>query len=224
MAPRPFEVRQPQPNDVKGSDFTVAGFRTGFEATVLWQLLDKDGQSEAQGNIQGTGFMGVIRDFGHQGSVGGYTARAAQMTLQVFGDGPFGIHPPGTDLDLVPVTLSTALEGFRLYEVVAGDTLTKVAREHGPNPTVEDVFSANRDRINNPDLIFSRSDLPYPRGSPKVGVLWRRPAEAPTSYRRPRLAGMKMAVVAAGGWMPTQKSASPQTPELQNSAKEWSQK
>ena len=162
MAPRLVEVRRPQPNDVIVSDFTVAGFRTGFEATVLWQLVDRNGQSVAQGNIQGAGSMGVIRDFGHQVSVGGYTARAAQMTLQVFGDDPSGVRPPGTDINLVALTLYTAFESFRLYEVEASDTLTKIAREQGQR------------------------------------------------YRRPRLAGMEMAVVAAGRWMPTQKSASPQ--------------
>ena len=36
MAPRLIEVRQPKQNDVIGSDFTIAGFGTGFEATVLW--------------------------------------------------------------------------------------------------------------------------------------------------------------------------------------------
>ncbi|WP_208786577.1 LysM peptidoglycan-binding domain-containing protein [[Micrococcus luteus] ATCC 49442] len=154
MAPRLIEVRQPKPNDVIGSAFTVAGFGTGFEATVLWQLLDKNGQSVARGNIQGAGSMGVILDFGHQVSVGGYTARAAHMTLQVFGEDASGIHPPGTDLNLVPVTLFTALDGFKLYEVQPGDTLTRIAREQGQNTTVEDVFQANRDRINNPDLIF----------------------------------------------------------------------
>lgn len=154
MAPRLIQVRQPKPNDVIGSDFTVAGFGSGFEATVLWQLLDMNGQSVAQGNIQGAGSMGVIRDFGHQVSLGGYTARAAHMTLQVFGDDPSGIHPPGPDLNLVSVTLFTTLEGFRLYEVVAGDTLTKIAREQGQNTTVDDVFQANRDSITNPDLIY----------------------------------------------------------------------
>lgn len=154
MAPRLIEVRQPTTNDVIGSNFTIAGFGTGFEATVLWQLLDMNGQSVARGNIQGAGSMGVIRDFGHQVSVGGYTARAAHMTLQVFGDDPSGIHPPGPDLNLVPVTLFTALEGWRLYEVRAGDTLTGIAREQGQNTTVDDVFQANRDRINNPNLIF----------------------------------------------------------------------
>ncbi|MCU1433315.1 MAG: LysM peptidoglycan-binding protein [Pseudarthrobacter sp.] len=162
MAPRLIDVRQPKPNDVIGRDFTVAGFGTGFEATVLWQLLDIEGQSVARGNIQGAGSMGVIRDFGHQVSVGGYTARAAHMTLQVFGEDASGIHPPGTDLNLVPVTLFTALEGFKLYEVQPGDTLTRITREQGQNTTVEDVFQANRDRINNPDLIFPGQILRIP--------------------------------------------------------------
>jgi nucleoid-associated protein YgaU len=147
-------MRQPKPNDVIGMDFTIAGFGTGFEATVLWQLLDMNGQSVAHGNIQGAGSMGVIRDFGHQVSVGGYTARGTPMTLQVFGEDASGIHPPGTDLNLLPVTLFTALEGFKLYEVQAGDNLTKIAREQGQNTTVEDIVQANRDRINNPNLIF----------------------------------------------------------------------
>jgi nucleoid-associated protein YgaU len=162
MAPRLIEVRQPKPNDVIGRDFTVAGFGTGFEAVVLWQLLDMDGQNVAQGNIQGAGSMGVIRDFGQGVSVGGYTARAAHMTLQVFGDDASGIHPPGTDLNIVPVTLFTDLDGFKLYEVKPGDNLTKIALEQGQNTTVEDVFQANRDRISNPNLIFPGQILRIP--------------------------------------------------------------
>jgi nucleoid-associated protein YgaU len=154
MAPRLIEVRQPKPNDVIARDFTIAGFGTGFEATVLWRMLDTGGQTVAAGNIQGAGGMGVIHDFGHQVSFGGYSARAAHLTLQVFGEDASGIHPPGTDLNVVPVTVFTTLEGFKLYEVIGGDTLTKIARERGQNTTVDDIFQANRDRISNPDLIF----------------------------------------------------------------------
>ena len=74
--------------------------------------------------------------------------------LQVFGDDPSGMHPPGTDLNVVPVTVFTALEGFRLHEVASGDNLTKIAREQGQNTTADDIFQANRDRISNPNLIF----------------------------------------------------------------------
>ena len=154
MAPRLIEVRQPKPNDLIGREFTIAGYGTGFETSVLWRLLDTAGQTVAAGNIQGAGGMGIIRDFGHQVSLGGYVARAAHLTLQVFGEDASGIHPPGPDLNVVPVTVFTALEGFRLYEVMSGDSLAKIAREQGQNTMTDDAFQANRDRISNPDLIF----------------------------------------------------------------------
>jgi hypothetical protein len=83
------------------------------------------------------------------------------MTLQVFGADASGIHSPGTHLNLVPVTLFSALEGFKLYELQASDNLTTIARQQGQNTTAEDVFQTNRDRINNPNLIF-RADVPCP--------------------------------------------------------------
>ncbi|MCU1515886.1 MAG: LysM peptidoglycan-binding protein [Pseudarthrobacter sp.] len=162
MAPRLIEVRQPKANDVVGRDFTIAGFGTGFEATVLWRVLGTNGQPVAGGNIQGAGSMGIIRDFGNQVSLGGFTARGAHLTLQVFGDDASGIHPPGTDLNVVPVTVFTGLDGFRLHEVASGDNLSKIAREQGQNTTADDIFQANRDRINNPDLILPGQVLRVP--------------------------------------------------------------
>ena len=106
--------------------------------------------------------MGVVRDFGHKVSAGDYTARAAAMTLQVFGEDASAIHPRGDRSNLGPVTLFTALEGFKLYEVVAGDNMTQIAREQGQNTTVEDILQANRDRINNANLIFPGQILRIP--------------------------------------------------------------
>ena len=39
---RLIEVRQPREHDVIGRRFTIAGFGTGFEATVLWRVTDPD--------------------------------------------------------------------------------------------------------------------------------------------------------------------------------------
>jgi len=60
---RLIEVRQPREHDLIGRTFTVAGFGTGFEATVLWRLLALDGDTLGEGNIQGAGSMGVLDDF-----------------------------------------------------------------------------------------------------------------------------------------------------------------
>ncbi|MDJ0355279.1 Gmad2 immunoglobulin-like domain-containing protein [Paenarthrobacter sp. PH39-S1] len=154
MAPRLIEVRQPRQNDLIGQEFVIAGFGTGFEAVVLWRVLDDNGQPLGNGNIQGAGSMGVIHDFGNTVALGNTPARGTHVTLLVFGDDPSGIHPPGPDLNIIPVTLFTSLQGFKLYEVKSGDNLTKIAQQEGQNTTADDIFEANRDRITNPDLIF----------------------------------------------------------------------
>ena len=154
VAPRLIEVRQPRQNDLIGKKFVIAGYGTGFEATVHWRVLDNNGHPLGNGNIQGAGSMGVIRDFGNTVTLGNAPARGTHATRQVFGDDPSGIHPPGPDLSIVHVTLFTSLDGFRLYEVKSGDNLTKIAQQQGQNTTATDIFEANRDRINNPNLIF----------------------------------------------------------------------
>ena len=162
MSPRRIDVRQPQQNDLIGKNFVLAGYGTGFEATVHWRVLANSGQTLGSGNIQGAGSMGVIRDFGNTVSLGNTLARGMHVSVQVFGDDPSGIHPPGTDLNIIHATLFTSLEGFKLYEVKSGDNLTKIAREEGQNTTANDIFEANRDRISNANLIFVGQVLRIP--------------------------------------------------------------
>ncbi|MBG0737942.1 LysM peptidoglycan-binding domain-containing protein [Paeniglutamicibacter antarcticus] len=162
MAPRLIEVRQPRQDDLVGNEFVIAGFGTGFEAVVLWRVLDGDGQPIGEGNIQGAGSMGVIRDFGNTVVLENTPARGEHVTLQVFGDDPSGIRPPGPDLNIVRVTLFTSLQGFKLYEVKSGDNLTKIAQQEGQNTTANDIFEANRDRITNPNVIFAGQVLRIP--------------------------------------------------------------
>lgn len=160
---RLIEVRQPQPSDLIGRRFTVAGFGTGFEATVLWRVLGEDGTPLAEGLVQGAGSMGVIQDFGHDVLLpGSVSARGDHVVLQVFGDDASGENPPGTDLNEVPVTLFTGLQGWRLHEVVRGDTLSEIARDVGENIRFQDVFEANRDVLTDPDEIFPGQVLRVP--------------------------------------------------------------
>jgi hypothetical protein len=160
---RLIEVRQPQPSDLIGRRFTVAGFGTGFEATVLWRVLGEDGTPLAEGLVQGAGSMGVLQDFGHDVLLpGSVSARGDHVVLQVFGDDASGQNPPGTDLNEVPVTLFTGLQGWRLHEVVRGDTLSEIARDVGENIRFQDVFEANRDLLTDPDEIFPGQVLRVP--------------------------------------------------------------
>lgn len=162
MAPRLIEVRQPKMNDVVGHTFTIAGYGSGFEAVVVWDVLDANGHSVGSGHVQGVGSMGVIRAFGHQVSVNPAGARGAHVVLQVFGSDPSGQHPPGPDLNQVRVTLFDQLDGWKLYEVKGGDNLTKIAQQQGQNTTATDVFEANRDTIMNPSLVFPGQVLRIP--------------------------------------------------------------
>jgi hypothetical protein len=160
---RLIEVRQPRQNDLIAGTFTLAGFGTGFEATVRWRVLEQDDDVLGEGRVEGVGSNGVIDDFGSDVSLpSSVSARGAHVLLQVFGDDPSGQNPPGPDLNQVPVTLFTELRGWRLYEVVRGDTLARIARDQGQDTRVGDVFEANRDTVTDPDRIFPGQVLRVP--------------------------------------------------------------
>ena len=160
---RLIEVRQPREHDVIGRRFTIAGFGTGFEATVLWRVLDDDGTPLAEGLVSGVGSMGVIEDFGHDVQLpSSVSARGAHVVLQVFGEDASGENPPGTDLNEVRVTLFTGLRGWRLHEVIRGDTLSEIARDVGENTRFQDIFQANRDILTDPDEIVPGQVLRVP--------------------------------------------------------------
>lgn len=162
MAVRLIEVRQPVANDVIGRRFAVAGFGTGFEGVVLWRLVARGGNVLGEGRITGLRGAPVIDDFAQEVSLTGARHRGEHVVLQVFGDDASGIHPPGTDLNEVPVTLFTELQGWRLYEVRSGDNLTRIARAQGAGTTANDIAAANPDLITDPDLIFPGQVLRVP--------------------------------------------------------------
>jgi hypothetical protein len=55
---RLIEVRQPQQQDAIGRTFTIAGSGTGFEATVLWRLIESDGDVLGEDGSTGLGRWG----------------------------------------------------------------------------------------------------------------------------------------------------------------------
>jgi nucleoid-associated protein YgaU len=61
---------------------------------------------------------------------------------------------------------SSQAGGFnRTYTVVAGDSLSKIAkREYGDAAKWHRIFEANRDKIQNPDLIHPGQVLNLPQG------------------------------------------------------------
>lgn len=90
------EVRQPRQHDLIGGTFSIAGFDTGFEATVSWRVLEqdadvlaqgRDGDVLAEGRVEGVGSMRVVDDLGHEVSLPpSVSARGAHAS---------GQNPPG---------------------------------------------------------------------------------------------------------------------------------
>jgi hypothetical protein len=89
---RSIEVRHPRENDVVGRRFTVAGFGTGFEGTVLWRVLDDDAAPLAEGPVEDVGSNGVIDHFGHDARLPGSASARGGARRQ-----PGPAHRPGRE-------------------------------------------------------------------------------------------------------------------------------
>jgi nucleoid-associated protein YgaU len=128
-----------------GVTLTLAAIGTAFEASYGWRLLN--GQTVlAEGFFQ-AGSMGLMQSFVYETTLS--FSHMGPATFQLFGDDPSGQHPPGLDLKEVPVILIPGMIGYQIYQVVAGDTLTKIAKETGS--TVNSIVAANQ--LPDPNLI-----------------------------------------------------------------------
>ena len=90
---------------------------------------------------------------------------------KLFGDGGKGAKEKADFSDVRSGSSSTApaSQGSgsrqRTYTVVAGDSLSKIAkREYGDASKWPRIFEANRDKIQNPDLIHPGQVLNLPQG------------------------------------------------------------
>ena len=62
-----------------------------------------------------------------------------------------------------PATTPTTSDVERTYTVVAGDTLSKIAkREYGDASKWQRIYEANKDTIKNPDLIYPGQTFKIP--------------------------------------------------------------
>jgi nucleoid-associated protein YgaU len=67
------------------------------------------------------------------------------------------------DIQVVPQAQPVGTSGARTYTVKAGDTLTKIAKEHlGDAHAYMKIFDANRDQLSDPDKIKPGQVLKLP--------------------------------------------------------------
>ena len=140
-----IQLRHPLPGDLVGLKITIAAIGTAFEASYGWRLINGP-TVLAEGFFQASS-MGLMEAFVHEASVS--FSHLGPATFQLFGDDPSGEHPPGLDLTELSVILIPGMVGYQIHQVVAGETLTSIAREAGS--TVDSIVAANQ--LPNPDLI-----------------------------------------------------------------------
>ncbi|WP_065286949.1 LysM peptidoglycan-binding domain-containing protein [Mycolicibacter kumamotonensis] len=151
-------VRSPQPFDIVGDSFVLCGLGGAFEGVVgTATLTDRNGTiltTVAPMFVPNTGFGYTLFDF----PVSYPVPATTEGMLIVHSDNPSGL--PENDFTVsVPLTFGRPLLGgpfhsFSLHRVVSGDTLFKIAQDrYGDGDLWQRLFIANRDRIDNPDLI-----------------------------------------------------------------------
>jgi hypothetical protein len=164
-------VRSPRPFDVVGDGFSLCGLGQANEG-VIGRAVLKDGLGTVVADVSpmfvpGSGFLMTLFDF----PVTITTPATPEGVLAVDADNPSGL--PQNDFRVtVPVTFGRILlggpyEGFQAHRVVAGDTLSGIARSvYGDADAWQRLFIANRDTVSNPDLIRIGQVLRVPFGGP----------------------------------------------------------
>ena len=165
MAPPLISVRHPRPHDIVDDPVEVAGVGTGFEGTLQARVRDHAGDELAQRHFQagGTGIWGNFQvriDLPDR-------PPTARGTLEVFEEAQDG---SGRELNkvVVPIVFGPALvdpyNGFAQYTVESGDTLSSIAEQFlGDADRWRAIFQANRDQIEDPDVIFPGQVLRIPQ-------------------------------------------------------------
>jgi nucleoid-associated protein YgaU len=143
----------------------VCGVATGFEGVISARVRAGNGQELKRRSIQvgGTGIWGNFQvGIDLPGS-----PPTPRGTLEVFEESQDG---SGSELNkvTVPIVFGTNLingyHGFTQYTVEIGDTLSKIAQEfYGDPDRFRIIFQANRDQIDDPDVIFPGQVLRIPQ-------------------------------------------------------------
>ena len=145
-------VRQPARNDLVASELTVAGIGAGFEGTIVIRVRNRAGRVLAETSAQSAGGGFGIGEFRARVTVDDPPRPGTTVVVEVGGDDPTG--GPGTNLRRVEVIMFADMQGWLLYRVESGDTLSGIVRKvrDYTRTTVAQIVAANP-RIEDPDLI-----------------------------------------------------------------------
>jgi nucleoid-associated protein YgaU len=161
----PITVRQPRPHDIVDDPVGVCGIGTGFEGVISARVRAGNGAELKRVPVKAGG-TGIWGNFQVHIDLPGRPP-TARGTLEVFEEAEDG---SGHELNkvVVPIVFGTNLidgyVGFAQYTVVSGDTLSGIAqRFYGDAEKFHVIFQANRNQIDDPDLIFPGQVLRIPQ-------------------------------------------------------------
>ena len=158
-------MRQPRPHDIVDDPVGVCGVGTGFEGVISARVRDNNGRELRLTPIRagGTGIWGNFEDRIDLPE----RLPTARGTLEVFEEAQDG---SGRELNkvVVPIVFGPALvdpyHGFAQYTVESRDTLSSIAEQFlGDADRWRAIFQANRDQIEDPDVIFPGQVLRIPQ-------------------------------------------------------------
>jgi LysM repeat protein len=162
----PNEIQQPKPFDLVGDPVLIAGIGQGFEATLNWRV--HDGHDERTGFFNVGGGTGEHGQFQIQAAIGAAAFQLDRLFVEVFEESA----ADGSEINkvIVPVIYGPRIAenyiGFRIHVVKAGDTLSKIARDHYGDASLHPRISrANPVEISDPNLIFVGQQLKVPIGA-----------------------------------------------------------
>ena len=164
MAPPLISVRHPRPHDIVDDPVEVAGVGTGFEGTLQARLRNHAGDEIAQRHFQAGG-TGIWGNFFFRIDVPAVPDRP-RGTLEVF---EFSAED-GSEINkrVIPIVYGRALvdpfHGFAIHTVQSGDTLSSIAQDFFGDPgKFRIIFAANRNQLDDPDVILPGQDLRIPQ-------------------------------------------------------------
>jgi len=159
-----ISVRHPRAHDIVDDPVEVAGVGTGFEGTLQARLRNAAGDEIAQRHFNAGG-TGIWANFFFRIDVPGVPNRP-RGTLEVYENSP----EDGSEINkrVIPIVFGRALvdpfQGFTIYTVVPGDTLSEIAdRFYGDPAKFRIIFAANRNQLDDPDEIVPGQVLRIPQ-------------------------------------------------------------
>jgi len=160
-----IEILQPAPYDLVDYNILVAGNAAAFEGSL--SIYVSDGHYEFR-SIANVGSM-ALKQFQTKIEIPTHiNFKLDRLLITAADDSAIEPENPEMAQVQVPVLFGPRIlpnyYGYWKYEVKRGDTLSKIAREVYNDASMwKVIYRANIDKIENPDIIYTKQILRIPR-------------------------------------------------------------